>query len=81
MEMTIIEALEKLAELNDYNEILVQTNAGEPTLIENEIDNVKNFAVDPDEIFDLQVTGETIKAFDENGYVKTGEPLYKVVKE
>jgi len=81
MEMTIIEALEKLAELNDYNEILVQTNAGEPTLIENEIDNVRNFAVDPDEIFDLQVTGETIKAFDENGYVKTGEPLYKVVKE
>ena len=81
MEMTIIEALEKLAELNDYNEILVQTNAGEPTLIENEIDNVRNFAVDPDEIFDLQVTVETIKAFDENGYVKTGEPLYKVVKE
>jgi hypothetical protein len=81
MEMTIIEALEKLAELNDYNEILVQTNAGEPTLIENEIDNVRNFAVDPDEIFDLQVTGETIKALDENGYIKTGEPLYKVVKE
>jgi hypothetical protein len=81
MEMTIIEALEKLAELNDYNEILVQNNAGEPTLIENEIDNVRNFAVDPDEIFDLQVTGETIKALDENGYIKTGEPLYKVVKE
>jgi len=81
MEMTIIEALEKLAEFNDYNEILVQTNAGEPTLIENEIDNVRNFAVDPDEIFDLQVTGETIKALDENGYIKTGEPLYKVVKE
>ena len=59
----------------------MQTNAGEPTLIENEIDNVRNFAVDPDEIFDLQVTGETIKALDENGYIKTGEPLYKVVKE
>jgi len=60
MEMTRIEALEKLAELNDYNEILVETNAGEPQTIEYAIEDVRNYANDPDEIFDLHVTEETV---------------------
>jgi hypothetical protein len=81
MRMTMIEALEKLAELNDYNEILVQTNAGEPKAIDFAIDDIRNYADDEDEIFDLEVTGETIREFDEFGYIKSGEPLYKVVKE
>ena len=44
MKMTMIEALEKLAELNDYNEILVQTNAGEPKTIDFAIDDIRNYA-------------------------------------
>jgi hypothetical protein len=43
-EMTMIEALEKLTELNDYNEILVQTNAGEPKAIDFAIDDIRNYA-------------------------------------
>lgn len=81
-EMTIIVALEKLAELNETgDETLVQTNTGEPTTIYNEIDNIKNFANDPDEVFDLRVTEDSIKEFDVNGYIKTGEAIYKVVRE
>ena len=80
MEMTMIEALEKLAHLNeDGFETLVKTNAGEPHIIEYAIEDVRNYAEDPDEIFDLHVTEETIQEFDENGYIKTGEPLYRVV--
>ena len=79
--MTMIEALEKLAELNNYDDILVQTNAGEPQAIEYAVEDVRNYSADPDEIFDLRVTEDTIKAFDENGYIQTDEPLYKVVKE
>lgn len=79
--MTMIEALEKLAELNNYDDILVQTNAREPRLIEYAVEEVRNYSDDSDEIFDLRVTEDTIKAFDENGYIQTGEPLYKVVKE
>ena len=81
MQMTMIEALEKLAELNNYDEILVKTNAGEPTLIDFAIDDIRNFAENPDELFDLHVTEETIKALEENGYIKDNEPLYRVVKE
>ena len=81
MQMTIIEALEKLAELNDYEEILVQTNFGEPTLIDFAIDDLRNFAEDPDELFDLKVTEDSIRALDENGYIKSGEALYRVVRE
>ena len=74
--MTMIEALEKLAHLNeDGFETLVKTNAGEPQAIEYAIEDVRNYAEDPDEIFDLHVTEETIKAFDENGYIKTGDPI------
>lgn len=80
MKMSMIEALEKLAELNDYEEILVQTNAGEPTLIDFAIDDIRNFADDPDEIFDLIVTEDTIRELDENGYIKSEEELYKVVR-
>ena len=80
MKMSMIEALEKLAELNDYEEILVQTNAGEPTLIDFAIDDIRNFADDPDEIFDLIVTEDKIRELDENGYIKGGEELYKVVR-
>src|SRR5450756_2552862 len=75
-EMTMIEALEKLAEVNDYNEILVQTNAGEPKAIDFAIDDIRNYANDEDEIFDLEVTEETIREFDEFGYIKSSEPLY-----
>jgi hypothetical protein len=80
MKMSMIEALEKLAELNDYEEILVQTNAGEPTLIDFAIDDIRNFADDPDEIFDLIVTEDKIRELDENGYIKGEEELYKVVR-
>ena len=81
VKMTMIEALEKLAELNDYDDILVQTNAGELKAIDFAIDDIRNYADDEDEIFDLEVTKETIGEFDENGYVKLGEPLYGVVRE
>jgi hypothetical protein len=79
--MSMIEALEKLAELNNYEEILVKTNAGEPTFIDFAIDDVRNFAEDPDELFDLKVTEDSIRELDENGYIKSGEALYKVVRE
>lgn len=79
--MTMIEALKKLEELNDYNEILVITNAGEPQLIENAIEDIQRNAEDPEEVFDLRVTKETIRELDEEGYIKTGEPLYAVVRD
>ncbi|MDM7919652.1 MAG: hypothetical protein QUS12_10855 [Methanosarcina sp.] len=78
--MSMIEALEKLAELNNYDEILVQTNAGEPTLIDFAIDDIRNFAEDPDQTFDLKVTEDSIRELDENGFIKSGEALYKVVR-
>ncbi len=82
MEMTMIEALEKFAHLNeDGFETLVKTNAGEPQTIEYAIEDVRNYAEDPDEIFDLHVTEETIQEFGENGHIKPGEPLYRIVKE
>jgi len=81
MQMSMIEALEKLAELNNYDEILVKTNSGEPTLIDLAIDDIRNFAEDPDEVFDLKVTEESIRELDDNGYIKSGEALYKVVRE
>jgi len=77
----MIEALEKLAELNNYDDVLVQTNVGELKAIDFAIDDVRSYADDEDEIFDLEVTEETIRKFDENGYLKREEPLYKVVKE
>jgi hypothetical protein len=79
--MTMIEALEKLAELNNYDDVLVQTNVGEIKAIDFAIDDIRNYADDEDEIFDLEVTEETIREFDENGYLKREEPLYRVVKE
>jgi hypothetical protein len=78
--MTIIEALEKLAELNNYEEILVKFNDDEPTLIDLEINDIRKFADDPDQTFDLIVTEYTIRELDENGKEKLGEPLYRVVK-
>jgi hypothetical protein len=82
MEMTMIEALEKLAHLNeDGFETLVKTNANEPQAIEYAIEDVRNYAEDPDEVFDLIVTEESIKALDENGYIKGGEALYRVVRD
>jgi hypothetical protein len=79
-EMTIIEALEKLAEINNYEEILVKIKDDEPTLIDLEIDDIRKFADDPDQTFDLVVTEYTIREIDENGNEKLGEPLYRVVK-
>jgi hypothetical protein len=80
MKMSIIEALEKLAELNNYEEILVKIKDDEPTLIDLEIDAIRKFADDPDQTFDLIVTEYTIRELDENGNEKLGEPLYKVVR-
>jgi len=80
MLMSLIEALEKLAELNNYDEILVQTNAGEPTLIDLAIDDIRNFAEHPDQTFNLEITEDSIREIDENGYIKSGEALYKVVR-
>ena len=81
VEMTMIEALEKLAELNNYEEILVKTNAGEPQAIEYAIEDVRNHAEDLEKVFDLRVTEDTIREYDENGYIKCGEALYNVVRE
>lgn len=82
MRMTIIAALEKMAELNDYEEILIQDNASESTTIENMKENVQNFAEDPDEERDYYVTAEEIRVIDEDGYIKTGcEAIYKRVEE
>jgi len=47
VQLTMIEALKKLEKLNDYNEILVITNAGEPQLIENAIEDIQRSAEDP----------------------------------
>ena len=81
MKMTIIEALEKLAELNNYEEILVKLkDDDEPTPIDLEIDDIRKFVEDPDQKFDLIVTEFTIRELDENGQEKLGEPLYRVVK-
>ncbi|MGB9938219.1 hypothetical protein [Methanosarcina sp.] len=80
MKMSIIEALEKLAELNNYEEILVKIKDDEPTPIDLEIHDIRNFADDPDQKFDLIVTEYTIRELDENGKEKLGEPLYRVVK-
>ena len=77
----MIEALEKLMELNNYDDVLVQTNVGELKAIDFAIDDIRNYADDEDEIFDLEVKEETIREFDENGYLKREEPLYKVMKE
>lgn len=78
--MTIIEALGKLAELNDYKEILVQTNGGEPKIIEYAIEDEQR-AENPDELFDLRVTEDTIRKYDENGYFDNNEPLYEVRRD
>ncbi len=81
MKMSIIEALEKLAELNNYEEILVKLkDDDEPTPIDLEIDDIRKFADDPDQTFDLIVTEYAIRELDENGNEKLGEPLYSVVK-
>lgn len=81
MKMSLIEALEKLAELNNYEEILVKLkDDDEPTPIDLEIDDIRKFAEDPDQKFDLLVTEYTIRELDENGKEKLGEPLYRVVK-
>jgi hypothetical protein len=81
-EMTMIEALEKLAHLNeDGFETLVKTNEGEPQTIEYTIEDVRNFAGDPDDVFDLRVTEDTIRGYEENGYIKCGEALYRVVRD
>ena len=82
VEMTMIEALEKLAHLNeDGFETLVKTTAGEPRAIEYAIEDVRNYTEDPDEVFDLRVTEDTIRGYEENGYIKCGEPSYRVVRE
>jgi len=81
VKMSLIEALEKLAELNNYEEILVKLNDDdEPTPIDLEIDDIRKFMDYPDQTFDLVVTEYTIRELDENGKEKLGEPLYTVVK-
>ncbi len=80
VKMTMIEALGKLAELNDYSEILVQTNAGEPKIIEYAIEDEQR-ADDPEELFDLRVTEDSIRKYDENGYFDNNEPLYGVLRD
>jgi hypothetical protein len=80
MKMSIIQALEKLKELNNYEEILVEFKDEEPISIDLEIDDIRKFADDPDQTFDLIVTEYTIRELDENGKEKLGEPLYKVIK-
>jgi hypothetical protein len=79
-QMTMIEALEQLAKLNNYEEIIVQTNGGEPKIIEYAIEDEQR-ADDPDELYDLRITEDSIKKYDENGYFDNNEPLYKVLRE
>lgn len=79
-EMTMIEALEQLAKLNDYKDILVQTNGGEPKIIEYAIEDEQR-ADNPDELFDLRVTEDSIRKYDENGYFDNNEPLYRVLRD
>jgi hypothetical protein len=79
MKMSMIQALEKLEELHNYEEILIQTNAGEPQTIESAMEDVRRNAEDPEELFDLRVTEDAIREYDENGYIKGGEALYRVV--
>jgi DNA-binding protein len=82
MEMTIIEALETLASYNENGfETLVKSNASEVMTIVDAIEDVRNFAEDPDEIHDLKVTEDSIRVLDENGYIKSGEALYRVIGE
>ncbi len=76
--MTMIEALDKLAELNNYRVILVETNTEEPLTIESAIEDFRRSAKDVHEIFDLMVTEDEIRELDENGCIKIGEPLYRV---
>jgi hypothetical protein len=80
VKMTMIEALGKLAELNDYKDVLVQTNGGEPKIIEYAIEDEQR-AEDPDELFDLRVTEDSIRKYDENGYFDNNEPLYEVLRD
>lgn len=57
VEMTMIEALETLTSYNETGfETLIKTNASELMSIEDAIEDFRNFAEDPDEIFDLKVT-------------------------
>jgi hypothetical protein len=79
-EMTMIEALEQLAKINYYKNILVQTNSGEPKIIEYAIEDEQR-ADNPDELFDLRVTEDSIRKYDENGYFDNNEPLYKVLRD
>lgn len=75
MKLSIIEALEKLAELNNYDEILVKLkDDDELTPIDLEIDDIRQFAGDPDQKFDLIVTEFTIRELDESG--QTWSKLY-----
>ena len=81
-EMTLIEALETLASYNETGfETLIQTNASELMTIEDAIEDVRNFSEDPDEVFDFKVTEDSIRALDENGHIKSGEALYRVVRD
>lgn len=81
MKITLIAALEKMAELND-TEIFVQDNAGEPQTIESAIEDIRNFAEDPDEERDYYVSDEEIREIDGAGYIKTGcEAVYRRVEQ
>lgn len=79
MMISMVAALEKLAELNNYEEILIQTIAGEPVTIDNEIENIRNFAENPEETFDLYVTADGIKEL-ADGNIKSGEAIYRVIR-
>lgn len=83
MEMTMIEALEYIAELNDCAKILVQTSGGEPQLIENAIYDERQQRGESiaDDILDLRVTKDSIRKYDEDGYFDNNEPLYKVLRD
>jgi len=81
-EMTLIEALETLASYNETGfETFIKTNASELMTIEDAIEDVRNFSEDPDEVFDFKVTEDSIRALDENGHIKSGDALYRVVRD
>ncbi len=82
VEMSMIEALEKLAHLNEEGfETFVKTNAGEPQTIEYSIEDIRNYAEDPDEIFDLRVTEDTIRGYDGRVDISNARKLFIELKK
>lgn len=79
-EMTLVQALERMAELNaEGKQTLIKDNAHEPETIESVIDQILD--TEPtDDFHDYAVTDAWIRKISDTGYIDfSGEPLFKVV--